>query len=116
LHGAVGDLGDLEVGIDLSGDAHELALALEEGDPVAEIPHECLLRARSQWVSWPSAITDRKTSPTTSIERTVFRPSYAAVPARRSRRPDGSPSGLYRTGSTVRSANEAEDLPNSHQP
>ena len=30
LDGAVDDLRDLEVGIDLGGDAHELALALEE--------------------------------------------------------------------------------------
>ena len=37
LHDAVDDLGDLEVGIDLGGDADELALALEERDPFAEI-------------------------------------------------------------------------------
>ena len=33
----VDDLGHLEVGIDLRLDADELALALEEGDPVAKI-------------------------------------------------------------------------------
>ena len=37
LDGAVDDLGDLEVGIDLGGDADELALALEQCDPVAEV-------------------------------------------------------------------------------
>jgi hypothetical protein len=36
---AIDDLRDLEVGIDLHADAHELALALEDGDPVAEIVH-----------------------------------------------------------------------------
>ena len=39
LDRAVDDLGDLEVGVDLGGDAHELALALEDGDPVAEVVH-----------------------------------------------------------------------------
>ena len=33
LHGAVDDLGDLELGIDLDRDAPQLALALEERDP-----------------------------------------------------------------------------------
>ena len=37
LHGAVDDLRDLEVGIDLGRHANELTLALEQGDPVAEI-------------------------------------------------------------------------------
>ena len=37
LTDAVDDLRDLEVRIDLGGDAHELALALEERDPVAEV-------------------------------------------------------------------------------
>ena len=37
LDGAVDDLGDLEVRIDLGGDADELALALEQGDPVAQV-------------------------------------------------------------------------------
>ena len=37
LDDAVGDLGDLEVGIDLGADADELALALEQGDPLAEV-------------------------------------------------------------------------------
>ena len=36
--GAVDDLGDLEVGIDLGGDADELALPLKQRDPVAEVP------------------------------------------------------------------------------
>ncbi len=38
LHDAVRDLRDLEVWVDLDRDALELALALEERDPVAEIP------------------------------------------------------------------------------
>ena len=37
LDRAVDDLGDLEVGIDLGGDADELALALEERDPRAQV-------------------------------------------------------------------------------
>ncbi len=37
LDDAVDDLGDLEVGVDLGGDAPKLALALEERDPLAEI-------------------------------------------------------------------------------
>ena len=37
LDRAVDDLRDLEVGIDLGGDADELALALEQRDPVAEV-------------------------------------------------------------------------------
>ena len=39
LDGAIDDLGDLEVGIDLGGDADELALALEQRDPVAKVLH-----------------------------------------------------------------------------
>jgi hypothetical protein len=38
LDDAVDDLGDLEVGIGLGGDAGELALALEQRDPLAEVP------------------------------------------------------------------------------
>ena len=38
------------------------------------------------------------------------------LPAPRSLRGDGASSGIYRTAATVRSANEAELLPNSHQP
>ena len=34
---AVDDLGDLEVGVDLGGDADELALALEQRDPLAQV-------------------------------------------------------------------------------
>ena len=37
LDDAVVDLRDLELGIDLGGDAHELALALEQGDPLAQV-------------------------------------------------------------------------------
>jgi hypothetical protein len=33
----VDDLGDLEIGIDLGGDANELALALEQRDPRAQV-------------------------------------------------------------------------------
>jgi hypothetical protein len=39
LHGAVDDLRDLEVRVDLGFDAHEFPLALEEGDPVPEVVH-----------------------------------------------------------------------------
>ena len=37
LDDAVDDLGDLEVGVDLGRDADELALLLEEGDPLAQV-------------------------------------------------------------------------------
>jgi len=37
LDRAVDDLGDLEVWVDLGRDADELALALEERDPVAKV-------------------------------------------------------------------------------
>ena len=37
LDDAVGDLGDLEVGVGLGRDAAQLALALEERDPLAEV-------------------------------------------------------------------------------
>jgi hypothetical protein len=37
LHDAVVDLRDLEVGVDLGVDADELALALEQRDPLAEV-------------------------------------------------------------------------------
>jgi hypothetical protein len=80
LDDAVDDLRDLEVGVDLRRDAYELALALEERDPVPEILQR---RWRSQWVSSPIAITERKTRPTRSIIRTVFFPSSAAVSASR---------------------------------
>jgi hypothetical protein len=36
-HGPVDDLRDLEVGVDLGGDANELTLALEQRDPLAEV-------------------------------------------------------------------------------
>ena len=39
LDHAVGDLGDLEARVDLGGDANELALALEQCDPLAEVSH-----------------------------------------------------------------------------
>ncbi len=35
LDAAIGDLGDLQIGIDLGGDAGQLALPLEQGDPFA---------------------------------------------------------------------------------
>ena len=37
LDDAIGDLGDLEVGVGLGRDAPQLALALEERDPLAEV-------------------------------------------------------------------------------
>ena len=37
LHDAIGDLGDLEVRVGLDGDPSQLALALEERDPLAEV-------------------------------------------------------------------------------
>ena len=37
LHGAVDDLGDLEVGVDLGRDANELTLALEQANPLAQV-------------------------------------------------------------------------------
>ena len=37
LHRPVDDLGDLEVGVDLGGDADELAFVLEQANPVAQV-------------------------------------------------------------------------------
>ena len=37
LDGSVGDLGDLELGIDLGGDTRQLALTLEQGDPFTQV-------------------------------------------------------------------------------
>ena len=37
LDDAIGDLGDLEIGIDLGGDTPQLALLLEERNPLAEV-------------------------------------------------------------------------------
>ena len=37
LDDAIGDLGDLEIRVDLDGDAVQLALALEERDPLAQV-------------------------------------------------------------------------------
>ena len=89
LDDPVDDLGDLEIGIDLGRDAYELALALEERDPRAEISQ---FLERSQWVSSPIVTTARKTRPTTSIARMTFFPSSAAVAASR-----WSTGGIYRT-------------------
>ena len=44
LDGAVDDLGDLEVRVDLGGDANELALALEQRDPVAQVAQAAATR------------------------------------------------------------------------
>ena len=41
----VDDLGDLEVGVDLGGHADELALALQEPDPVAQVGGRCHRRS-----------------------------------------------------------------------
>ena len=67
LHRPVDDLGDLEVRVDLGGDADELALALEQRDPRAQIGRRrhraggylaALAPARAGGrVSSPSAIT-----------------------------------------------------------
>jgi hypothetical protein len=37
LHDTIVDLGDLELGIDFRRNAHKLALALEQGDPLAQV-------------------------------------------------------------------------------
>ena len=41
LHRAVVDLRDLELRIDLGADANELTLALEQGDPLAQVTRRC---------------------------------------------------------------------------
>ena len=68
LDGAVDDLGDLEVGIDLGGDAHELALALEQRDPVAEI-----LRGT------PPSVRTQDRQPVWSVTALYSRARYLAV-------------------------------------
>jgi len=80
LDDTVDDLRDLEIGIDLGRDAYELALALEERDPRAQI-FQCL--ERSQWESSPIVTTARKMRPTMSIAKMTFFPSSAAVAASR---------------------------------
>ena len=50
--GAVDDLGDLEVRVDLGGDADELALALEERDPLAQVAGE----SHELLVGWRGAL------------------------------------------------------------
>ena len=72
LDGAVDDLGDLEVGVDLGRDALQLALALEERDPVAQV-----LRWRRQGASQS---TEASAYATASSSRGGSRP--AATPAR----------------------------------
>ena len=92
LDRAVDDLGDLEVRVDLGLDLDELALPPQEVDPGAQVSeghrHESIRglvpasRARLRRCSGsssPSAITPRKMSPTTSIERMMSRPSSAGV-------------------------------------
>ena len=44
-HGAVDDLGHLEVGVDLGVDPNELALTLQERDPVAQVSRRTHLAA-----------------------------------------------------------------------
>ena len=91
LDGAVDDLRHLEVRVDLGGDADELALALEQRDPRAQVGR------RGHGVSTSSArrrlarggddrpsrarrapITARKTRPTISMPRMMCMPSLAA--------------------------------------
>ena len=48
LHRAVGDLGDLEVGIDLGVDLRELALAPEQVDPLAKVARDHLRSVRAR--------------------------------------------------------------------
>ena len=92
----VDDLGGLEIRVDLGVDLDELALPLQQGDPVAQVveghgaslPRAMRLPGRACRYSRgacgggaryfaipPIAITARKIRPTTSIERTMSRPS-----------------------------------------
>src|SRR5579859_1750375 len=50
LHRAIDDLRDLQVGVDLYGDAGELALALEQRDPVAEVLRRHVASLRTERV------------------------------------------------------------------
>ena len=55
LDGAVDDLGHLEVRIDLGGDADELALALEERDPLAQVGRRRHWSSSTSWGGAPCA-------------------------------------------------------------
>ena len=72
LDGAVDDLGHLEVRVDLGGDADELALALEEGDPLAQVcggrhlvgaGRRALRRCDAAFASSPRPITAEEDEP-----------------------------------------------------
>ncbi len=56
LDQAVDDLGDLEVRVDLGGDAVQLALALEQRDPVAEVAD----RRHGELSLWTSSASARR--------------------------------------------------------
>ena len=51
LHHPVHDLGDLEVGVDLGRDAAQLARALEERDPLAEVSRRAWHGRVSLWTA-----------------------------------------------------------------
>jgi hypothetical protein len=89
LHHSRDDLRHLEVRIHLRGNADELALPLEQGDPRPQVgrrgqqrQYELGRRALRRWdtdfVSSPSAITARNTRPTISMATMMCRPSVAA--------------------------------------
>ena len=61
LHRAIGDLGDLEVRVDLGVDLGELAARAQQVDPLAQVVADH--RARSTWVTWPSLRPGRGSLP-----------------------------------------------------
>jgi hypothetical protein len=83
LHRAIDDLGDLEVGIDLGGDSDELALALEQCDPVAEVlsGHGASLRTASRQSRWTSTVLRGGSTPRAEAPQNIGRIVGAPVPA-----------------------------------
>jgi hypothetical protein len=63
LDDAVGDLRDLEVGIDLGRDADELALALEQGDPLAEVGDGLPMARGARLLERPLSFARRRLTP-----------------------------------------------------
>src|SRR6267142_3059900 len=71
-HGAVDDLRDLEVGVDLRLHANELALALQERDPLAQVAG----RHRDQ----STEVAARARAPSATGSRIVVRPRPSSTP------------------------------------
>ena len=110
LHDAVGDLGDLELGIDLGGDADELALALEERDPLAEVGrgggHRASVYGASQAPRRERGVPDAPVlAESADLERRSPRSTFmSAAPRRSGRHARSRAARKSSTGSASRAA------------